>query len=94
MPVPDYQSLMLPVLQAVSDGKVHTATQIHEAVAMSQSLTEDDLKELLPSGTQTTFLKPQPVGRHLPEAGGPTVSAEARPLPDHRAWPGRSCLGP
>ena len=56
MPVPDYQSLMLPVLQAVSDGKVHKAAEIHEAVAQSQSLSDDDLNELLPSGKQTTFV--------------------------------------
>ena len=56
MPVPDYQSLMLPVLQAVSDGKVHKVADIHEAVAQSQSLSDDDLSELLPSGKQTTFV--------------------------------------
>ena len=56
MPVPDYQSLMLPVLQAVSDGKVHKVAEIHEAVAQSQSLSDDDLNELLPSGKQTTFV--------------------------------------
>jgi len=56
MPVPDYQSLMLPVLQAVSDGEVHKVAEIHEAVAQSLSFSNEDLKELLPSGKQTTFV--------------------------------------
>lgn len=56
MAVPDYQSLMLPVLQAVSDGKVHAVSGIRDAVAQALSLSEDDLKEQVPSGKQTIFL--------------------------------------
>jgi hypothetical protein len=37
MPVPDYQSLMLPVLQAVSDGKTHS-TSAYKAVALPAEL--------------------------------------------------------
>ena len=56
MPVPDYQSLMLPVLQAVSDGKVHSTSDIYAGVATAEGLSEDDLAELVPSGSQTTFV--------------------------------------
>jgi restriction system protein len=56
MAVPDYQSLMLPVLHAVSDGNVHPVSEIREAVAQALSLTEDELKEYVPSGKQTVFL--------------------------------------
>ncbi|MBN2566089.1 MAG: restriction endonuclease [Candidatus Eisenbacteria bacterium] len=55
MPVPDYQSLMLPVLRAVNDGATHKSSEISAAVAEALGLSDDDLAELLPSGKQTTF---------------------------------------
>ena len=55
MPVPDYQSMMLPVLQVMGDDKVHSSAEICDEVAKRFSLSEDDLKERLPSGKQTTF---------------------------------------
>jgi len=55
MPVPDYQSLMLPVLQALSDGETRKSTDVSAAVAAAQQLSDEDLAELLPSGKQTTF---------------------------------------
>jgi restriction system protein len=56
MAVPDYQSLMLPVLAYCSEreGEVSTA-EVIQALASKLQLTEDDLSELLPSGTQSTF---------------------------------------
>ena len=55
MPVPDYQSMMLPVLQVMGDDKVHSSAEICDEVAKRFSLSEDDLKGRLPSGKQTTF---------------------------------------
>lgn len=55
MPVPDYQSFLLPVVQAVGDGAIHTNTEIREAAAQILHLSEADLKELLPSEMQTAF---------------------------------------
>src|SRR4030067_2117911 len=55
MAIPDYQTLMLPVLSCASDEKEHT---IHEAVkflADHFKLTEEEKKELLPSGHQEVF---------------------------------------
>jgi restriction system protein len=54
MPVPDFQSLMLPVLRAAADGEI-SASDLRERVAASVGLTESDLAEMLPSGRQTTF---------------------------------------
>jgi restriction system protein len=54
MAIPDFQSLMLPVLKEASNGEV----RISEVVAVLGSklaLTEAELSELLPSGKQTTF---------------------------------------
>ena len=54
MPVPDFQSLMLPVLKATADGGIN-ASDLRDRVATMIGLTETDLAELLPSGRQTTF---------------------------------------
>jgi restriction system protein len=56
MAVPDYQSVMLPLLQFAAQKETETSTsEAVEALAKELSLTEDDLKEMLPSGIQTTF---------------------------------------
>lgn len=55
MAVPDYQTLMLPVLKAVaSNREVHISDCI-DWVANELALSDADLQELLPSGKQTTF---------------------------------------
>jgi restriction system protein len=57
MAVPDYQSLMLPLLQFAAQKGAETSTsEAVEALAKELSLTEDDLKEMLPSGFQSTFV--------------------------------------
>lgn len=55
MPVPDYQTLMLPVLQAAEEGEI-SLSEVRDRVAVQLNLTEDDLAELLPSGRQTIFV--------------------------------------
>lgn len=55
MPVPDFQSLMLPLLQFCSDGQEHTPREAVERLAGIFKLTEEDRMEMLPSGTQRTF---------------------------------------
>lgn len=57
MAVPDYQSLMLPLLQfARQRNKEISTAEAVETLAKELGLSEDDLKELLPSGTQPTFM--------------------------------------
>jgi len=57
MSVPDYQSLMLPLLRFVAEKKGETSTgEAVEALAKELGLTEQDLKEMLPSGIQPTFV--------------------------------------
>jgi restriction system protein len=57
MAVPDYQSLMLPLLQfAARKGTEISTNEAVEALAKELDLTEDDLREKLPSGTQSTFI--------------------------------------
>jgi restriction system protein len=52
MPVPDYQTLMLPVLQVAEDGKEHSISEVSEILAASFRLTEEEQMEMLPSGKQ------------------------------------------
>jgi restriction system protein len=53
--VPDYQSLMLPLLKITSDGKEHGFGEVVDALALQFRLTDDDRREMLPSGTQARF---------------------------------------
>ena len=55
MTVPDFQSMMLPVLQLASDGQDHTTTEAGEILAQQFHMSEADLKELLPSGKQSKY---------------------------------------
>lgn len=54
MSVPDYQSLMLPVLEQSASGEVRIGDVVDQ-LARDLNLSEDDLAELIPSGKQTTF---------------------------------------
>lgn len=50
MAIPDYQSLMLPVLEYTGDGRDHTLRDAVETMAKQFGVTEAERKELLPSG--------------------------------------------
>jgi restriction system protein len=54
MSVPDYQSLMLPVLQTASRGEVRIGDAVEE-LADQLSLTAEERTALPPSGKQTVF---------------------------------------
>ncbi|MGB4860939.1 MAG: restriction endonuclease [Tepidiformaceae bacterium] len=45
---------MLPILQVLSDGSDWSRPALRDAVAAKLQLTDEDLQQLLPSGTQTT----------------------------------------
>lgn len=54
MAIPSYQTLMLPVLRLIHEGKSSIPDCIPSLVAMF-GLTEEEANELLPSGKQTTL---------------------------------------
>ncbi len=54
MSIPDYQSLMLPVLSASLDGEIRIG-ELVEKLAEKRALAPDERAELLPSGKQTLF---------------------------------------
>jgi len=55
MSIPDYQSLMLPLLKLAGDRKEHSLREAIEALAAQFGLTQAERNELLPSGRQATF---------------------------------------
>jgi len=55
MAIPDYQSLMLPLLRFAADGNEHSSREVIEGLAEKLGLTDAERRELLPSGQQPTF---------------------------------------
>jgi restriction system protein len=51
MPVPDFQSMMLPALESLADGKPHSMKEIRDSVAQKMGVTDKDRDEKLQSGT-------------------------------------------
>src|SRR5690606_20066546 len=55
MAIPDYQTLMLPLLEMISDGELHTTQEAVEKLANQFNLTEEELNHWLPSKRARTF---------------------------------------
>ena len=55
MAIPDFQSIMLPLLRLTADGKEHSIREAIETLAGELRLTDAEKTELLPSGTQRVF---------------------------------------
>jgi restriction system protein len=53
MPVPDFQTLTLPVLQEYGDGKERSSRLVRDDVAKKLGLSADDIAERLPTSPQT-----------------------------------------
>lgn len=70
MPVPDYQTIMLPLLKLVSDRREYKLNDVVDTLGLQFNLTEEEKSELLPSGQ--TFLFGSRVGwarTYLKKAG-------------------------
>jgi len=55
MPIPDFQSIVLPLLKLCGDGQEHTGREMVEALAAEYRLTPEELKQMLPSAQQRVF---------------------------------------
>ena len=55
MPIPDYQTIMLPLLRFAGDEEVHKKHEVVESLAEEFKVSDDEMKELLPSGKQGLF---------------------------------------
>ncbi len=53
--IPKYEEIMLPFLKYLADGKEHGLSETHDALAEQYKLTDDELRELLPSGRYPVF---------------------------------------
>lgn len=55
MPTPHYQDIMIPLLKYSADQKEHSSREAIDELANQFNLSEDERKELLPSGQQAVF---------------------------------------
>lgn len=55
MPIPDFQTLMLPLLTLTEDGEEHTLQEAREHLAAVFAVSEEEQAQLLPSGKDLTF---------------------------------------
>jgi len=55
MAIPDYQSIMLPLLNYLKDKKEHSLRETIDYLADMFKLSDEERKELLPSGQQSTW---------------------------------------
>jgi restriction system protein len=55
MGVPDYESIMLPLLEFVGDRREHSLREAYNVLADRLSLSNEQRRELLPSGMQPVF---------------------------------------
>lgn len=53
--IPDFQTIMLPLLKSISDGEEHSIRALIEQLAVEFNLTMQERKELLSSGRQSIF---------------------------------------
>lgn len=53
--IPDYQSIMLPLLEFIADGKEYKMRNVTDELAIKFGVTEEEQKELLPSGVAPVF---------------------------------------
>ena len=54
-PIPDFQTLMLPLLTYIGDTIEHSNSETTQHLATQFNLSEDQLKEMLPSNKQAIF---------------------------------------
>lgn len=55
MAIPDYETIMLPLLHSLADLREHTMREVLDILIEYFHLTPEERKELLPSGQQTVF---------------------------------------
>ena len=55
MSMPTYEDIMLPFLQTLADGKMHTLKELHVSLADHFALSDEERQRLLPSGNQIMF---------------------------------------
>lgn len=55
MPIPDFQSIMRPMLVVLADGEVHSMADIHDRLCEEFDLSPEEIKTRITSGNQTVM---------------------------------------
>ena len=69
MAVPDFQTLMLPLLKLASDGQQHTLAEAVEQLAQEFQLSDDDRAQLLKGGQTRLYNRVGWTSTYLKKAG-------------------------
>jgi restriction system protein len=91
MAVPDYQSLMLPMLETLADGLVRRVVpDVSSILATRFHLTRDDHEQMLPSGAMPTFInRTHWAATYMSKAGwwsAPRTGISASPSAPSTCW--------
>ena len=70
MAVPDFQSMMLPLLEAIADGAEHLNSAAYDSVAKRMNVAEEDLQLMHSGGEQTVFYNRIAWGKTYLKKGG------------------------
>ena len=70
MAVPDFQSMMLPLLEAIADGAEHSNAAVYATVAMRMNVAAEDLQLMHSGGEQTVFYNRVAWGKTYLKKGG------------------------
>lgn len=71
MTIPDYQTLMLPLLRRAEKKDIRVP-EVDGQIAQEFGLTQLERDQLLPSGRQKIIAQPPALGKILLEQGGPS----------------------
>lgn len=70
MPIPDFQSLMLPLMRLIADGNEHAVREATFTIGQQFNLSESEWAEMLPSGRAPLFYNRLAWAKtHLKKAG-------------------------
>ncbi len=70
MAVPDFQSMMLPLLEAIADGAEHSNSAVYDLVAKRMNVAAEDLQLMHSGGEQTVFYNRVAWGKTYLKKGG------------------------
>ena len=89
MPIPDYETLMLPVLKLFASGAKNVSECV-PAIKQQFAITDEEAEELLPSGHVTVLQSRTHWARTYLAKAGLLESPQAEPACDHSARHGRT----
>lgn len=94
MAVPDFQSMMLPLLEAIADGAVHSNSAAYDSVAKRMTVAAEDLQLMHSGGEQTVFYNRvawgNRVGQDVSQKGRSPTESKTRHDSDNRVRPTRA----